>query len=171
MAPLALTAKRQERSVVSSVRASIGSNAPTCQSCRAAAAVVAAATTTARSPPFNGFLQVRVLLLLAAVALFAVSSLHLLRGNSSSCGSGGGAAAGRPLPAVERWEPCERAQLNETILQQWGCRVFHKTCFDQVRMLFKQLLSPRHLPSSSTFPTMPPHRPASHCTSGSHAAA
>jgi len=28
---------------------------------------------------------------------------------------------------------CERAELDPTKLEEWGCKVFNKVCFDQVR--------------------------------------
>ena len=101
-----------------------------------------------------------LLLTFLAVSCMAACLCWVGSGGSGS----GGAAWGRPWPAVERWEPCERAQLNETILQEWGCRVFHKTCFDQVRLLFKQLMSSRHLPSLPTFPAtaLPRTAPQAH---------
>jgi hypothetical protein len=59
----------------------------------------------------------------------------LLRASSS--GSSSGQAPRNPSSAPEAaalYGSCERAQLNESLLQDWGCKVFEKACFDQVRL-------------------------------------
>jgi hypothetical protein len=45
---------------------------------------------------------------------------------------GGGA---RPLPKAAGFVACERAEIDEQKMREWGCTVFNKVCFDQVRRL------------------------------------
>lgn len=42
---------------------------------------------------------------------------------------GGGLLHGEPAG----FQACQRAELNETLLEEWGCTVFEKACFDQAR--------------------------------------
>jgi hypothetical protein len=66
----------------------------------------------------------------------------LLMGGSMFLWSGGGLLLGAPqapsahgrLAGAPGFQACERAGLNETLLDEWGCKLFERVCFDQVRV-------------------------------------
>ena len=124
-----------------------------------------AAAAAAGDPPppttsmLNPVCAQTLLLVLASLVLIAMACERWMTGSSSSSSSAT-LRGERPLPLVERWEPCERAQLNETVLQDWGCRVFHKTCFDQVRSAQAGSNSLRCMVGVPEWPPRPPSPPA-----------
>ncbi|EFN50995.1 expressed protein [Chlorella variabilis] len=54
----------------------------------------------------------------------------LLLGSPQQQGGGGGQVRG-----AAGFERCERGELDEAKLNEWGCKMFHKACFDQENLL------------------------------------
>lgn len=79
---------------------------------------------------------------LLQVILSLTLNLVLLGGSVVWWSGGSGAASVMLRASVQRvafspslsfaYEACERPQLDETKLDEWGCKVFNKACFDQV---------------------------------------
>ncbi|PSC70577.1 hypothetical protein C2E20_6087 [Micractinium conductrix] len=83
----------------------------------------------------------------------------LLLGGSVLWWSGGGTAGvlqgtsvrvagARTLPRAAGFAACERAQIDEQKMAEWGCKVFNKVCFDQENVL---LHSGEKTPNSPNF--------------------
>lgn len=75
------------------------------------------------------------ILLLGASVTWWSGGLTLSASGSAGAGRGSGillrgSASGARGPAA--WEACERAQLDVQKLDDWGCKVFDRVCFDQV---------------------------------------
>ena len=107
-----------------------------CRSSRPGTAVFAAAAAATAlpppsRPPLTSAPQVMLSLLLNMLLLGGSmvwwSGGGLLLGSPQQQGGGGGQVRG-----AAGFERCERGELDEAKLNEWGCKMFHKACFDQV---------------------------------------
>jgi hypothetical protein len=68
-------------------------------------------------------------IMLLGGSMLAWSGGGLLLGGPQQRLLGGSGGSGAPVG----WDACERPVLDDAKLSEWGCRVFQKACFDQVR--------------------------------------